>query len=377
MKSKGRVIVGLSGGVDSSVAAALLKEQNYDVIGLYILGWTGTAAFPCNWQSEEADARAVAAKLAIAFYTINLSQEYEKAVIDEFFAGYQAGLTPNPDILCNREIKFKALWAVVRQFEPDYLATGHYARMENGQITKPKDLNKDQTYFLWGISKEMLPRILFPLGQLTKPEVRKLAKKYDLPTATKKDSQGICFVGPLKIRQFLASRLKPKRGVAVLSDGRVIAQHDGVNLYTIGQRLGAGSVSWTGDVPPLFVVAKDPKRNVLVVGPDSQTLASSLVAIKPNWLAEAPRGKFAVKAKIRYRQEDVECSVSFAGDKLLVQFNEPVRAITPGQSIVFYSKTNQLLGGAVIASVPEADRLLKKLHVVQPKNQHQSLPRQR
>ncbi len=385
----------MSGGVDSSVAAALLKEQNYDVIGVYILGWTGTEEFPCNWQSEEADARTVASKLEIPFYTVNLSKEYEQAVIDEFFAGYAAGVTPNPDILCNREIKFKALWQAVRQFEPNYLATGHYAQLReirstkseirnsfeirnskfgftNQAIFKAHDENKDQTYFLWGISREILSHILFPLGDLTKPQVRQLANKSGLPTATKKDSQGICFIGPLKVRQFLASRLKSKPGVAVLTDGRVIAHHDGVNLYTIGQRLGAGSVSWTGDVPPLFVIAKDLKNNRLIVGPDSQTYASELVASQANWLTEEPfdslalaQGGFhrqiAMKAKIRYRQEDVDCTVSLKGEELLVRFGEPVRAITPGQSIVFYSEKGQLLGGAVIASVPAADQIIQKL----------------
>lgn len=398
--NKKRVIVGMSGGVDSSVAAALLKEQNYDVIGVYILGWTGTDEFPCNWQSEEADARAVAEHLGIPFYAINLSKEYEQAVIDDFFANYAAGLTPNPDILCNREIKFKALWQAVRQFEPDYIATGHYARLgreitstkhqssndnqtllvgdlklesSNPAVFKPADREKDQTYFLWGINRAMLPSILFPLGELTKPEVRERAKKYNLPTAKKKDSQGICFVGPLKVREFLASRLEQKPGQAVLADGRVIAQHEGVNFYTIGQRLAAGSVEWTGDVPPLFVIAKDLKRNLLVVGSDKQTEASSLWASQANWLVGLPKEKFAARAKIRYRQEDVSCTVSSEGEKLLVTFDEPVRAITPGQSIVFYDDASQLLGGAVITSVPEADQVIHAINEPHQATRHRHI----
>lgn len=374
MKTKGRVIIGMSGGVDSSVAAALLKNQGYDVIGVYILGWTGTKEFPCNWQTEESDARKVAEQLDIPFYTINLSKEYEQAVIDDFFANYRLGLTPNPDILCNREIKFKALWKAVRQFEPDFLATGHYARIKNAgtpdaALYKGVDENKDQSYFLWGIDEAMLSNILMPIGELKKPQVRALAKKYDLATATKKDSQGICFIGPLKVRQFLTNELKPKPGVAMLPDGRQVARHDGAALYTIGQRLGAGSVDWSGDAPPLFVIAKDIKRNLLMVGSDRQTFASSLVATKSNWLSAQPKSRFAAAVKIRYRQEDVNAKISCTHDQLDVTFNEPVRAITPGQSVVFYAKDGQLLGGAVIQSVPEAEKLLRQVNAVSAKTQ--------
>jgi tRNA-specific 2-thiouridylase len=185
-KQQRRVVVLMSGGVDSSVAAALLLEQGFDVLGVYILGWTGTPEFPCSWQQEEADARSVAAELGIPFQTINAAKEYEEAVVEEFFAGYRRGVTPNPDILCNKEIKFKAVWRLCRQFEPDFIATGHYAQIKDGQIYKGIDPDKDQSYFLWGIDRLMLPHILFPIGHLKKSEVRKLAATYQLPTATKK-----------------------------------------------------------------------------------------------------------------------------------------------------------------------------------------------
>ena len=362
---KQRVIVLMSGGVDSSVAATLLKERGYNVIGIYILGWTGTEEFPCSWQDEEADARKVAEKIGIPFHTVNLSKEYEEEVIDNFFAKYQAGLTPNPDILCNREIKFKATWKAVRQFEPDFIATGHYARILNpgtsqAIIAKGLDNNKDQSYFLWGIDKAMLSKILFPLGKMEKKEVRKLAEKYDLPTANKKDSQGICFVGPLKVREFLKSRVKAKPGEAVLLDGRVVAQHEGVELYTIGQRLGAGSVEWTGDVPPLFVAAKDIKNNLLIVAKDSDTYATNLVASSPNW-HQLVDDSFSCLVKVRYRQADIPATISVVGSKLKVVFKELVRAITPGQSIVFYTDSGELLGGAVISAVPTADELIQKV----------------
>ncbi len=409
----------MSGGVDSSVSAALLKEQGYDVIGFYILGWLGTPDFPCPWQKEEADARAVADQLGIPFHTINLSKVYEKEVIDRFFAGYQAGVTPNPDILCNREIKFKALWQEIRQFECDYIASGHYAstqpvasslkqlannadtkkpvassQLPVAGIFKPKDSAKDQTYFLWGIEPAMLPKIIFPLSELTKPEVRQLAKKYKLPTATKKDSQGICFVGPLKVRQFLASRVKTKPGEVYLIDGRKVATHQGVELYTIGQRLAAGSVDWTGDVPPLFVIAKDIKNNRLIVRSDAQTYGKYLEAGSINWLASSPverltespgsvkneklktgncspavalakAGKLKtgieLLAKIRYRQEDVPVKVLKISSRLSVEFCQKARAITAGQSIVFYSKEGQLLGGGIIERVAEQDAIIQRL----------------
>ena len=406
MKSttKGRVIVLMSGGVDSSVAAALLKEQGDDIIGVYILGWVGTTEFPCNWQKEEGDARAVAEKLDIPFYTVNLATIYEREVIDRFFAGYQAGLTPNPDILCNKEIKFKAVWQAVRQFEPDYIASGHYASTQQSAVSsqqsaisnqqsakygkaesrkpkaerfgifKPKDLNKDQTYFLWGIEKAMLAKIIFPLGELTKPEVRQLAKKYQLPTATKKDSQGICFVGPLKVRQFLASRINTIPGDVYLKDGRRIATHQGVELYTIGQRLAAGSVDWTGDVPPLFVIAKDIANNRLIVGSDAQTYGDSLVVGSINWLVDNKGQTFEGLAKIRYRQEDETVRITridsisdrrtrdtSEATKWSVKFLRMVRALTVGQSIVFYSAEGQLLGGGIIELVPRQDETIQQL----------------
>ncbi len=354
-----RVVVMMSGGVDSSVAAALLKDQGYDVSGVYILGWTGTEKFPCSWQHEEADARAVAAQLDIPFQTINLSKEYEQQVVDQFFAGYRRGITPNPDILCNREIKFKALWRAVRSLEPDYIATGHYARIENGLLKKGRDSNKDQSYFLWGIERRMLSKILFPVGELDKVDVRRRAEAFGLATAAKKDSQGICFIGPLRVREFLRTELRPISGDAVLSDGRVIGAHDGAVLYTIGQRLGAGSVNWTGDVPPLFVLAKDLATNRLVVGRDAECYATQVVACGPNWLADLQL-PVRVKAKSRYRQADVIATVEVRSDgRLLVTFDEPVRALTAGQSLVFYDDET-LLGGAIIEAIPAQDLLIEK-----------------
>jgi len=360
--TKTRVVVGLSGGVDSSTAAALLKKDGYDVIGVFVLGWTGSADFPCSWQQEEADAKAAADHLGIPFYTINLTKEYEESVIRDFLKNYQAGLTPNPDVLCNKEVKFKALWQAVRQFEPDYLATGHYAQIKeiDGQVGlfKGLDSEKDQSYFLWNINKVMLSKILFPLGNMTKTEVRAHAKAFGLPTAAKKDSQGVCFIGSLKVREFLQHHLRLEDGKAITVEGQVVAQHQGVQLYTIGQRLAAGSVKWTGDVPPLYVIAKDRKGNQLIVGSDEQTYAEDLIATTLNWLTKTPTKAFVCQTKIRYRQKDVSATVTESGGRITVRFSEPVRAITPGQSIVFYSKIGQLLGGAVIVDVIKQNQYL-------------------
>lgn len=270
----------------------------------------------------------------------------------------------------------------MRQFEPDKIATGHYARLQwkvldpnqttNGQTTtklkinqpviaKARDKDKDQTYFLWAIEKEMLPKIIFPLGGYLKSEVRILARQFNLPTATKKDSQGICFIGPLKVRQFLKDNLKPRIGQAVLTDGRIVATHEGATLYTIGQRLGAGSVSWTGDTPPLFVVAKDVGRNLLVVGADKETFVNEAIFNKANWFINV-RTPFKAKAKTRYRQESIDCSVTKQKNGYSVRFNQPARAIAPGQSIVFYDKFGTLIGGGKVTAVPYQEKILQKIY---------------
>jgi len=359
---KKRVILLMSGGVDSSVAAARLVKQGYEVIGVYILGWQGKEGFPCDWQREEADARAVAKYVGIPFHSVNLTSQYSKAVIEPFCRLYQAGVTPNPDVLCNREIKFAALWRALRQWEPDYLATGHYARIKRrtdskgtgAAIYKAKDSNKDQSYFLWAIEPKMVEKILFPLGDLTKPQVRKIALELNLPTALKKDSQGVCFLGQVNVKKFLASQTNPKKGKVVMTNGRVIARHRGLPFYTIGERLRAGSFvnpGWVGDAPMLYVVAKDIKGNRLIVGTDQETLADELIADQLNWLSQVP-SRFVCRAKIRYRQEDVETKVRWQGDRARVSFKSPVRAITAGQSVVFYGDDGQLLGGGVIDEVP-------------------------
>jgi len=350
------------------VAAALLKEGGrYDLIGVFIVGWQGTKDFPCQWQADEADARMVAEKLGIPFFSVNLSQQYYRKVITEFVAGYSRGLTPNPDILCNREIKFKALWRQLSQFEIDFIATGHYARLrrqgagaDDYGIYKPMDSAKDQTYFLWAIDGEILPRLIFPLSELIKPEVRLLAKKFDLPTFNKRDSQGVCFTGGLPVKRFLANFLKWEEGTVLTLDGRQIAKHRGVNFYTIGERLGADTVLWQGDVPPLYVVAKDTRENLLVVGNDNQTYADKFTSEPIRWLGSPRRSKFVAMVKIRYRQEDVPAKIYPSNKGAVVELGQPVRAITPGQSMVLYDSDGRLLGGATIKDVPAQRAILRK-----------------
>lgn len=350
------------------MAALLAKKQGYDVYGVYILGWLGTDRYPCHWQKEEADARQVAEQLGIPFETVNLSADYFQAVIQPFFDQYQQGQTPNPDILCNQAIKFGALYKAVRQLEPDLIITGHYAKTSRDpkskiqSLAKAKDLNKDQSYFLWAIDRAMLDKVELPIGTYTKSQVRQMAKRFNLPTAEKKDSQGICFIGPLKVRHFLKDNLKVKPGEVVDLKGEKIAEHQGVQLYTIGQRLGAGSVSWTGDVPPLFVVAKDLGRNRLIVGSDKDCQAKELVARQANWLIDRVGKDFSCLAKVRYRQEEVPCRVKLKGDQLEVKFPAAVRALSVGQSIVFYDSMEKVLGGAWISAVPEQERIIAKIN---------------
>ena len=345
------------------------------MLGFYILGWPGDDDLPCSWQADEADARSVAAVLGIPFHTVNLTDEYRQQVFEPFLADYRRGRTPNPDVLCNRRVKFKALWQFVRQFEPDYLATGHYAlkgeiksqntkTRKESAIFKAVDANKDQTYFLWGIEPTILEKVIFPLGELTKPFVRELAKKYKLPTATKKDSQGICFVGQLKVGEYLTSHLPTRPGPVVLTDGREIALHPGIWFQTIGQRLGVSQLNWTGDRPPLYLVAKDITGNRLIVGHDADCFAQEFRAEGANWLSQSlppAKGRFECLVKIRYRQEDVKGVVEVNAGGVLVQLARPVRAITPGQSVVFYGFDGQLLGGATITQVQRQTELIDAL----------------
>ncbi len=344
------VVVGMSGGVDSSVAALLLKQQGYRVIGMFMKNWE--EGEDCPATHEFADVVRVCQQIDIPYYSVNFAQEYRRSVFSHFLEDLRAGYTPNPDILCNREIKFKVFLQKALSLGAQYLATGHYSRIEKQQLLKARDLNKDQSYFLYTMRKSILDNVLFPLGGLEKPEVRAIARQHGLATSEKKDSTGICFIGERDFRSFLSGYIAYEPGNFEDLDGKVIGKHLGVAYYTIGQRKGL-DIGGPGEA--WFVVGKDMQRNVVIVvqGADHPSLyAHTLIATDATWVAEEPPGPpFRCKAKVRYRQVDQACTITHLEEgRLHVHFDEPQRAITPRQSIVFY-QGDICLGGAIILNV--------------------------
>ncbi|MDX1732772.1 MAG: tRNA 2-thiouridine(34) synthase MnmA [Halioglobus sp.] len=364
LNSASKVIVGMSGGVDSSVAALLLREQGYRVEGLFMKNWEeddGTEY--CTAREDYADAQSVADKLGIVLHGANFAAEYWDNVFEHFLAEYRAGRTPNPDILCNREIKFKAFLEYALMLGADYIATGHYTRRgeERGKATLLKGLdgNKDQSYFLHAVGHAELARTLFPVGEIEKPRVRELAERQGFVTARKKDSTGICFIGERRFRDFLQQYLPAMPGEIHTLDGEVLGSHQGLMYHTIGQRQGLGIGGLTAhSEAPWYVAGKDLDNNVLYVvqGNDHPALFSDrLLTRKVFWVAgEEPQSPFACKAKVRYRQADQACTV-VRGDHggYDVLFDTPQRAVTPGQSVVFYDHA-RCLGGGVIESTGPA-----------------------
>jgi len=354
-----KVVVGMSGGVDSSVAAALLKEQGYEVIGLFMHNWEeDDDSGVCSSVTDYEDVKRVCNKLGIPYYTVNFAQEYLDRVFKFFLDEYSKGRTPNPDVLCNREIKFGPFLEYAKSLGADYIATGHYARVSridgSTRLLKAEDDNKDQTYFLNQLNQDQLSMVLFPLGDLKKPEVREIAEKYGFSTATKKDSTGICFIGERRFRQFLKNYIPCKRGDIVDLNGNVVGQHEGVIYYTLGQRRGlniGGKKDGNGE--RWFVIDKDVKNNKLIVsqGEGEELFKDGLVSYKINWIPREPDNKeFECFAKFRYRQPDQKVKVRIEENRVVVYFAEKQRAVTPGQYVVFYSETD-CLGGGVIEEV--------------------------
>jgi tRNA-specific 2-thiouridylase len=359
--SKGKIIVGLSGGVDSSVAALLLKREGYEVIGLFMKNWEGDDTDEyCSSRQDLVDAAAAADVLGIEFEAVNFAEEYRERVFADFLREYQAGRTPNPDVLCNSEIKFKAFLDHAIALGADKIATGHYAQVREflgeWQLLKAEDGTKDQSYFLHRLNQAQLAKTLFPVGHLYKRDVRKIAEEAGLPNHARKDSTGICFIGERPFREFLARYLPKQPGeIRVFGTDRVIGRHEGLMYYTLGQRegLGIGGVKGAPE-EPWFVAGKDMDKNVLwvVQGHEHPALLSgSLVARDLSWISgRAPHTHWVYAAKTRYRQPDAACEVERISDaECEVIFAAPQWAVTPGQSLVLY-ESKVCLGGGVIAT---------------------------
>lgn len=355
-----RVVVGMSGGVDSSVTALLLKRQGYEVIGIFMKNWDDTDEFGhCTAEEDAEDVRRVCEEIGIPYYTVNFEKQYEDKVFAYFLDEYRKGRTPNPDVMCNREIKFGEFLHKALDLGADYIATGHYARVEqrNGayQLLRGVDHNKDQTYFLNALNQEQLSKAMFPIGHLTKAEVRKIAAEAHLPTAMKKDSTGVCFIGERNFKQFLSQYLPARSGDICTFDGEVKGRHDGLMYYTLGQRQGLGIGGGSGSGEPWFVAGKDLERNILYVvqGADDPRLYShALTASDVNWISgETPPDGYRCTAKFRYRQPDQGVTVRMqANGTCEVIFDSPQKAVTPGQAVVFYDG-DRCLGGAIIDRV--------------------------
>lgn len=393
-----RVVVGLSGGVDSSVSAYLLKEQGYEVIGLFMKNWhddSVTISKECPWLDDSNDAMLVAEKLGIPFQTVDLSEEYKERIVDYMFNEYEKGRTPNPDVLCNREIKFDVFMKIALSLGADYVATGHYCQKsefaKDGEIVyqliSGEDQNKDQSYFLCQLSQEQLAKTLFPIGYLQKSEVRKIATEQNLVTADKKDSQGLCFIGKVRLPEFLQQKLQPKEGVIVeiddsnklyqkeqpifqnkkeeleylsekykynIGDGKVVGKHDGAHYFTKGQRKG---LAVGGTPEPLFVIDTDVEENIIYTGQGKEHPGSFRKALYVNneevhWVREDLQLKtgeeIKLKARIRYRQPLQDATLHQTEHGLYVVFEEPQQAITEGQFVAWYSG-KELLGSGVIS----------------------------
>lgn len=338
-----RVFVGLSGGVDSAVSAMLLKQAGADVTGVFIKGWY-PPGLPCSWSEDRQDAMRAAAHLGIPFHTLDASHEYKKGVIDYLLSEYSLGRTPNPDVMCNREVKFGAFWRFAEKHRADFVGTGHYAQNKDGKILRGLDEHKDQSYFLWAVPQEALARTLFPVGSFEKAHTRLLAAKFGIPLAEKKDSQGICFLGSISVDEFLKSEIDTESGKAVDEQGKDVGIHEGAVLATLGER-----VQLTGALPgPWYVLRKNMQENVLVVGhaPVVPQVESKHVRLREtNWLAPLQEG-VSVSAQYRYHGPRIAGSLSM--QKGVFTPDSPIlEPVAPGQSLVCY-QGNQLLGGGII-----------------------------
>ncbi|MCW6665456.1 tRNA 2-thiouridine(34) synthase MnmA [Aerococcaceae bacterium NML191219] len=363
-----RVVVGMSGGVDSSVAAYLLKQQGYDVIGLFMKNWDDTDEHGhCTATQDYEDVAQVAEQIGIPYYSVNFEKEYWERVFEYFLEEYRNGRTPNPDVMCNKEVKFKAFLDYAMQLGADYVAMGHYAQVHRDEqgvvhLLRGADSNKDQTYFLSQLSQAQLQKSLFPLGHLQKKEVRAIAEEAGLATAKKKDSTGVCFIGERNFNEFLANYLPNKPGKMLTLDGEVKGEHAGLMYYTIGQRQGLGIGGGGATNEPWFVIGKDLQTQTLYVGQGfhhPNLYSEYLEASQIHFTTEEEKPQtFKCTAKFRYRQQDVGVTVELddTHTRAKVIFDEPVRAITPGQAVVFYNGEECLGGGIIDAAYANGEK---------------------
>lgn len=351
------VVLGMSGGVDSAVAGLLLKQQGYKVIALFMHNWEEKdGEGNCTAERDYSDVRSVCDKLGIDYYSVNFARQYMDRVFSYFLDEYAKGRTPNPDVLCNREIKFGPFLQYAKSLGADYIATGHYCGIRHTQeghfLLKAKDVSKDQTYFLNQLSQQQLKDVIFPLSDINKTEVRKIALENGLSNAAKKDSTGICFIGERNFRNFLSNYLPNKPGDIYTVDGKKVGEHIGLMYYTLGQRRGLGLGGTTDSQQRWFVVDKDMSSNRLIVshGDEEVLMSKELSASGLNWIPAPPANSFRCRAKFRYRQPEQGVTVNICGDRAEVVFDEKQRAVTPGQFVVFYDE-EKCLGGGVIDEV--------------------------
>lgn len=357
--TKKTVVVGLSGGVDSSVTAALLVQQGYLVIGVYMKNWSEDFGdYGCTWAEDAEDARKVASHLGIPFYVWNFEKEYHDKVVEYFLKEYSAGRTPNPDVMCNSEIKFKVFLNKALELGADFVATGHYARIgktegsggREYQLLKGVDPAKDQSYFLYTLKQDQLSKVLFPIGEYFKPQVREMAREFGLPNFDKRDSQGICFIGKINVTEFLKEHVKARAGEIVTTAGQTMGQHSGLPFYTIGQREGMG----LGGKGPYYVAGKDFSSNKLIVTNDKSDpmlWKREFTITDVTWTNDQPKLPLEAGVTIRYHHPDYRALInSIDSDKLRISFEQPQRAVTIGQSAVIY-QGDELLGGGVISEV--------------------------
>jgi len=365
MLNKKLVFVGMSGGVDSSVSAALLKKQGYDVVGVFIKTWHPDF-IKCNEEEERRDAIRVATVLNIPFLTFDFEDIYKKEVADYMISEYKAGRTPNPDVMCNKEVKFGAFFKKAISMGADYIATGHYAENKKNNLVKGKDPAKDQSYFLWTLKQKQLSKILFPVGNLNKTEVRELAKKFKLPVAEKKDSQGICFLGAVDLKDFLRHYIKEKKGKVLNEKGEEIGFHSGAVFHTLGERHGFTITKKSHEDGAYYVVGKNIKKNILIVSnsPEScffsglraktpdhskkQLSGSQIIIKETNWINKIPKENKTYTAQIRYHGQFLNCKIKISGKtKAKISFQKPI-LVASGQSCVIYDKDICLGGGVIV-----------------------------